>query len=169
MFKQMKLETKIIIAFMLPVLLVVISAGITYYTGKKTHEMNQYLGEMAVSFADNFPGMSDADLETRKYVEKFKAKIAELRANMDNLFKRQLLTTVVIIQVTLVFLILVGFLITRNLRHDIEMEKQRGEAGDIADSVYADVLSAVLREYQAKVQRNPSQVLKKFKRNITQT
>ncbi len=167
MFKQIKLETKIIVAFMLPVLLVVISAGITYYTGKKTHAMNQYIGEMAVSFADNFPGISDADLETREYVEKFKAEIANLRSSMDAIFKRQLLTTVVMIQVTLVFLILVGVLITRNLRHDIEMEKQQGEAGDIADNVYADVISTVLREYQGKVRRDPSEVLKKVKNNIT--
>ena len=72
MFKQLKLETKIIIGFMLPVLIVMMTSAMTYFLGKRTQVMNQEFAQRALSFARDFPGIDDADAETEAYIEKYK-------------------------------------------------------------------------------------------------
>ena len=163
MWPNLKIETKFLLAFMLPILFLMTQGFFSYVTitnlakeSEFTHQTTITTLEKLKEQSKNYPAIQSV-IDTR-LVELEKSH--EFRVATT---RRMRMTLIIFFQVSMIMLILIGFFFAKHLRIYIEQEKHAEPSADIDDTrLLAEMLSDMLTGHSQKTGTSTSQLFQEI-------
>ena len=165
MLLKMKLEYKIAIAFMLPVIIVMIVGLFGYYSNRIMVSEYEIFQSEANQFVEKVERISEGNLSSELIddIEQYKQSIKKHEQVFFTTAKKQLMIQLVIVQIGIIPIILIGVLLARYLQKYIDMESSKESSTLRDDEFVKDIMKTVILKYKEKTDADTDALIDSLK------